>query len=705
MLAAMRKSLLRTVPIACGLVALNVWMLGNAVQHTLPVRTPAPAKDAATIPRCVVLVVDGLDHGIVSAYLDEGRLPALRSLRDQGSFHPLQSELPPESPVALTSMQTGVNPGRHSVFDFVARDEQYRPQNGMVDVTPPRLLGRVPVRPPRVVSRVKAPTFTDVVWQAGYPILALRKPLGFPVRHQPGAFVTSGLGTPDVAGSAGLYLAYSSKFGFQAGETVFGGKRVPIRADANAPHRFETWLEGPPDPTLPRDDRGGRSYARVPVVFERLPDRNAVRITVQGTTHVVAKRSEDIVRSPFFAVDFALGTIPSRRVAGVVRFSVRSLDPLEVFTDPVNFDPRDPPFPISSPPAYAGDLWRRHGPYETVGWPEQTFQRNDRWQTNRGFLDDLLEDVDRAGGNLLGELRRRPQTRLVFTTITATDRACHCFFWTRDPQHPFYDKAEAAKIGDPIGEVFERVDALIGRVREALDPRDTLIVASDHGFTTWRWSMHINQWLVEEGYLVLHTKAARKDLRGFFGQAAVHDVVDWDRTRAYAMGLGQIYLNVRGRDARGVVAPGDVAALCEEIREKLLALENPFVDATHEDTPRRPVRKVWFLRDEYTGPHADRAPDLQIGFDRGYRVSWQTALLGGMGPGQAVFERNKVPWSGDHCSCDPAIVPGVLFTNRPCPADPDRAFHVRDIAATVYEHFGLDASHLDGRALPLLGSP
>ena len=697
----MKKTLVRTVPVALGLIGLNVLMMGDFVSRSLPARQPAVAVDATSVPRCVVLVLDGLDYDMVSEYFAQGRMPNLRALRDDGSFHPLLSELPPESPVALTSMQTGVNPGRHAVFDFITRDDQYRPQNGMVDVTPARLLGRVPVRPPRAVSRVKAHTFSDVVWQAGYPIIALRKPLGFPVKHQPGALVTSGLGTPDLAGSAGLYIAYSSKFGFQAGETVFGGKRIPIRADEGNIHRFATVLEGPPDPTLPRDARDGISYARVPVVFERLTDRRAVRIRLQDQEHVVEANEDAVARSPFFSVRFTVGTLPKRQVAGVVRFSVRSFEPLEVFTDPVNFDPRDPPFPISSPREYAGDLWERYGPYETVGWPEQTFQRNDRWQTNRGFLNDLLEDVDRAAGNLLGEMRRRPEARLIFTTITATDRACHCFYWTRDPQHPFYDAEAAQAIGDPIGEVFDRVDAVVGRVRKALGPDDTLLIASDHGFTTWRWSMNINQWLFEEGYLVPRAKAERKDLRGFFGKAAANDVVDWSKTTAYALGLGQIYLNVKGRDPQGAVAPEDVAKLRAEIRAKLLALENPFLDGEQDDSPRKPVRDVFFLQELYHGPYAATAPDMQVAFDRAYRVSWQTALLGGMGPGGIVFEQNRVPWSGDHCSCHPDVVRGVLFTNRPCPPAGENPYHVRDIAATVHAHFGLDPSALDGRPLPL----
>jgi predicted AlkP superfamily phosphohydrolase/phosphomutase len=176
--------------------------------------------------------------------------------------------------------------------------------------------------------------------------------------------------------------------------------------------------------------------------------------------------------------------------------------------------------------------------------------------------------------------------------------------------------------------------------------------------------------------------------------------VDWSRTRAFALGLGQIFLNVEDRQPHGIVPAGDVRALREEIRTKLLAVRNP-------DRPDEvPIPRVFFLQDEYRGPHAHEAGDLQIGFGPGYRVSWQTALLG-QGLSGHVFEPNGKPWSGDHCSTDPATVPGVLLVNRPLPPAPDGApYHVRDVAATVMAHFGIDLGDLvwegrpDSRPLP-----
>jgi predicted AlkP superfamily phosphohydrolase/phosphomutase len=232
-------------------------------------------------------------------------------------------------------------------------------------------------------------------------------------------------------------------------------------------------------------------------------------------------------------------------------------------------------------------------------------------------------------------------------------------------------------------------------VRKVLGPNDLLLVVSDHGFQTWRWGLNVNQWLEDEGFLVRKGAVGPKSLRPFFDRADPGlDAIDWTKTKAVAIGLGQIFLNVRGRFANGSVLPEEVPALRAEIGGRLLALRNPFVP------DEAPVRRVFFLHEEYHGPYVEEAGDIQIGFAPGYRVSWQTALLGGFS-GSAI-ERNERPWSGDHCSTDPATVLGVVLSNKRLPpAPPERRHHVRDVAATVLEHFGLPVDDLDGRPIPL----
>ena len=243
------------------------------------------------------------------------------------------------------------------------------------------------------------------------------------------------------------------------------------------------------------------------------------------------------------------------------------------------------------------------------------------------------------------------------------------------------------------------MDAIVGEVRKVLDPKDVLFVVSDHGFQTWRWAVNVNQWLVDEGYMVLRdgTDAGReKYLKGLFSGEIPPSDVDWTRTRAYALGLGQVFVNRKGREAFGIVEDADVPALVAEISGKLKGLRNPL--ANDESA----ITEVYSLHDLWKGPYVAEAAEMQIGFAVGYRISWQTALLGGMSrTGGAVIHENRIPWSGDHCSTDPRQVPGVLLTNRRVPAPPPEGYDLRDIAPTVLSWYGLDWSELDGTPIPL----
>ncbi len=153
---------------------------------------------------------------------------------------------------------------------------------------------------------------------------------------------------------------------------------------------------------------------------------------------------------------------------------------------------------------------------------------------------------------------------------------------------------------------------------------------------------------------------------------------------------------MRGREPAGIVAPEDADALAREIRAKLLAFEDK------GDHDKRPLKDVILLKDVYHGPYLAEAAELQLAFDEGYRVSWQTALLGGLAKGGPICEDNVFPWSGDHCSTDRRLVPGVLLASRRIPPAPEgRPYGVKDVAATVLAQFGLDVSDLDGKPMPV----
>jgi len=256
---------------------------------------------------------------------------------------------------------------------------------------------------------------------------------------------------------------------------------------------------------------------------------------------------------------------------------------------------------------------------------------------------------------------RRGVVACVFDT---TDRVQHMFYRFLDP---------ARQNGRPPGvhtkaieDLYQRADRLVGTTLQHVDEHTVLFVLSDHGFTSFRRGVNLNSWLLQNGYLAL-AEGRTESGRYFKG-------VDWNRTRAYTMGLGGLYLNIKEREAQGIVDAGaEAQALKQELIGKLTNLR---------DGEQVAIRAAYATNALYKGPYLAEAPDLIVGYNEGYRTSWDAAV--GMVTSE-VFEDNRKAWSGDHC-VDPALVPGVLFCNRKIDAtDPG----LEDMAPTALTLFGL----------------
>ena len=216
---------------------------------------------------------------------------------------------------------------------------------------------------------------------------------------------------------------------------------------------------------------------------------------------------------------------------------------------------------------------------------------------------------------------------------------------------------------------------------ERLKDDDVLFVMSDHGFKSFSRCVNVNTWLVEHGYMRL--KSSTSTGADYFGD------VDWSKTKAFSVGMGGIFLNIAGRESQGIVKPEEVPKLKREIEAKLLTLRDHSND-------NKPVRKVYDGEHVYTGPYKTEAPDLFIGWEAGYRVSWES-VTGKLKT--EIFEDNTKAWSGDHC-VDADIVPGVLFSNRKIAKSVPRMV---DIAPTILSLFDVEIpSYIEGKALRLL---
>jgi predicted AlkP superfamily phosphohydrolase/phosphomutase len=638
--------------------------------------------------RVVVLGFDGVDPNILRGYMAD--LPAVAALARDGTLLPCRTTNPPESPVAWATFATGLNPGAHGIFDFVRRDlsaaDPYRPINGMVKPIPPELgpLG-FPVRPPRAVNLRGGEGFWEPVARMGYRVSTLRMPLTFPAGQARGGELLCGLGVPDLRATQGSYTLFAAGRDAWNGYTEFGGLHVKIYPRSGV---ARTRLDGPLDP---RDPAAGRRLS-VPVSF-----------TFAGETAAVVVDDEPAVSlepglfSSWVQVRFRAGPLVSLR--GMLRFLLLRNGPEPaIYASPIQIAPRTSPLPISAPRSFAGEVADRLGPMKTSGWPEDTFAAND------GVLDDIqlftdIRDSYRANERLCLDRLERSGADLLSMVFTATDRMQHMFFRYRDEQHPAHDKRRIAEfvartgIEDPIFESYRWMNDTIAAVQAHLGSDDVLIIVSDHGFHTWRRGVNLNTWLKERGYLVLHDEAGgrrERNLDEFFRRSAETAHVDWSRTRAYAIGLGQIYLNLEGREGEGIVSPEQREELIEKIIDGLWDLVGP--DGEPVFSNLYPAEDIW------SGERMRDAADLQCAFADGYRVSWQTCLLG-VPP--RVFEDNTLPWSGDHCSNDASETPGIFLCNRRLAPSADPG--LENIAPTVCRLFGAPPpAGADAPPLPLL---
>jgi predicted AlkP superfamily phosphohydrolase/phosphomutase len=171
-------------------------------------------------------------------------------------------------------------------------------------------------------------------------------------------------------------------------------------------------------------------------------------------------------------------------------------------------------------------------------------------------------------------------------------------------------------------------------------------VLSDHGFAPYYQSFHLNSWLLDNGYA---TAIPGKDRE----HAEFFEAIDWARTRAYGLGFNALYLNLAGREGNGIVNENEKARLLDEIVTKLQAVRDPANGA-------QPIPFVYKTSEVYHGPYGADAPDLIIGYNLGYRCSWESAI--GKYP-SGLFKPNTKLWSGDHCMAY-ELVPGIILSNR-----------------------------------------
>jgi predicted AlkP superfamily phosphohydrolase/phosphomutase len=370
---------------------------------------------------------------------------------------------------------------------------------------------------------------------------------------------------------------------------------------------------------------------------------------------------------------------PGITVSGLCKFLLLETEPeFGLYVTPIQIDPERPAMPVGYPSVYSVYLAKKHGPFATLGLAEDTWALNEHVISDDQFIEQCV-DMDRERERMFFDALDKVPRGLVACVFDGTDRLQHAFWRDIDPKHPARPDDRVLGGRDVIADLYRRMDDLVARTRARCAGSDTLLmVISDHGFGPFRRGVDLNRWLEENGYLRL--RDGQRDLEHLEG-------VDWSRTRAFAIGLAGIYLNIKDKYAQGIVEPtAEADRLRDEISERLSTL----VDPANGD---RVIKRVYIASRFYKGPYRENGPDLIVGYERGYRASWETAI--GRTTCQ-VFHTNRKPWSGDHC-VDPSLVPGVFFCNRFVATEKPRLI---DIGPTVLALFGVDVpAYMDGKAL------
>lgn len=627
---------------------------------TAPV-TPSIAPDPAkvmpvnsTAKRVIVLGMDGLDPKVIQVMIEEHELPHFAKLSQEGVFLPLATSRPPASPVAWSTIATGTLPGEHGVFDFLHRfPKNYLPYLSLRNASG-GFLG-TSYKPAR-----KREGFWYYSSKAGLPTTVIRWPITFPAEKVNGRFL-SGFGVPDLLGGEGQYTFYTS------GEVDPNdpGLRYVSQVEWNE-DRVHTKLQGPAT--------GAGRFSNVALEIHRVAD-DRVEITIPGSAPLEASLD---TWSEWLPVAFSVGL--GRSVYGSCKFLLASVEPeLRITASPIHMDPSRQAFPITWPATFGTELQSELGHFHTLGMPEQIQPLTHGRYGYDAFLAECSTVHNERVKMLRAELDRFDSGVLTFVFDTS-DRIQHAFWVTRDPEHPAFDAEEAKRYKDVIPRAYRDMDSVLGEVMNRLDDDTALIVVSDHGFSSFRRSLHINRWLVDHGYMVLTEEGSE-------GEELFRNV-DWTRTRAYAYGFTSVSINLRGRERKGIVSPGDEQeALCREISAGLLQ----WLD---DETDLPVIHSVEETAKIYPGPAtAKDGPDLILGLKPGYRVSWQTALGGAP---LELIEDNTSRWSGDHL-IDPSFVPGIFLSNRPVSLENPAQ---DDIAPSVLYLLGLDRpSHMTGRVL------
>ena len=634
--------------------------------------------------KLLVIGIDGMDPVLLQKYMDEGKMPHFKRLIEHGGdFKKLGTSYPPQSPVAWSNFAISGNPGKHGIFDFIHRHpHNLFPYLSTTETKGPTKffqLGKwqLPLNAGSVRNLRGGTPFWEYLADHGVDASVLKLPGSYPVSCpcQSGQVrLLSGMGTPDILGTQGTFSFYTSSQANQLRETIGGARIYSVEVEDGKVDAVLYGLQNPYINPL-KCETVEESLLKVPFTVYVDKTNDVAKICVNDQ-EIFLKQGEF---SEFVQVEFTM--IPLfQSMTAICRFLLKECHPdFKLYVSPLNIDPSNPATPISAPATYANELFKAVGYFYTQNMPPDTKALEHKVLSDDEFLRQMDLVLEEEKKRLFFELSRF-EKGMQFHYFNTLDQTCHTFWRAIDPEHPLYTEELGRKYGKVIENLYIEFDEVLGKVHTMIDDDTILIIMSDHGFTSFRRGVNLNTILLQNGFITLKNPNQQ-------GKSEFFENVNWDRTRAYNLGINAVYINLFDREPNGVVLPEEYDEVCEELRTVLLEYIDP-------KTGKHPIKDIGLRNEIYSGQYVSQAPDLIIGYEDGYRASWETIL--GKIPKQPVVD-NLSPWSGDHCVYF-GIVPGVVLSNRKITHDNPTLL---DVAPAIIKFYGIDHEETEMEGEPI----
>ena len=601
-----------------------------------------------------------------------GLLAQSRQAPRQGGSAGWATSIPPQSPVAWASFINGAGPGSHGIFDFIHRHPGSAVRNLLRrgrNAARPKATGTSAStgcncrfwpfnhEPPGHRAAATRRAVLGLPGQAGNSLHVLRSALRLPAqpvqtRHTTAAWRAWVRRT--CWGTYGTYQHFAEDGPLRPGRS----RRQAIRdlcSNAKRPR---------PDPDRARERPRSRRRSRAVIDFLVHRDHQANAAVIELPDRKVLLQAGQW--SPWIKLDFRLDhaaePVPDRHVTGICRFYLQEVAPnFRLYVTPINIDPSNPAVRISEPDAFVREISGKLGLFSTTGFQED-YKAPDR--TACSPMDEFIAQAE----NVLEERIAAAGLRHGATTTTACCSSISpaptcsrtCCGGTRTSSIPPSRLPRRRRCFAHVRRLYQRLDAVVGDILARYGSRATILVMSDHGFANFGRQFNLNSWLRDQGYLGPREAALDHGRRRLVADQGLRAGDQRAVPQSQRAGAG------RHRRARHASRKRSWRNWWPGSRPS--ATSTASASSAASTAPTRSTRAM--------PPRL--APDLIVGYSRGYRASWATCL-GGLT--EAVLLDNDSAWSADHCADrgsarravqQPAHSPPAAVAGRRGAVDPGR---------------------------------